>query len=822
MGFLHLVRPGQQQGPLEPGVPADFRLAAAAAAAWAAAAAATRLPAGAAWTWALGLSCGAVLVAVLALARCGRTFRHFLVPLLLPLGAGCLVFLAAAGSLARFTAGPVDEAARAGQVVTVVLRISSDAAPVASDAFSGEGRYVLRATVTAGIRSGRSFRAAAPVTVLGGEQWERIGRGDTVRVVGSLRIPSRQGKEVALVLPAAAPTIEPAGGGEDYARDLRQQFTARASARGIDDGGLLPGMAIGDRRGLDAALAEAMKATGLSHLTAVSGANCTYVLAFAFLACRAARMPRFVAAGAALCALAAFVVLVRPEPSVLRAAVMGAIGVFAVLSGRGRLSLSLLFLAVIVLLAADPWLHSSYAFVLSVTATGGLILAGPLLASRFAGFLPLWLAQLLAVPVTAQLVCTPVLILLQPALPVYAVPANVAAAPVVPLVTIAGLLAVAGLAVLPPAVEPLLAVGQAGSWWVAAVARVGSSVPFGQLPWVPGLPGALLAAALSTAVVLALLRSGIPQDRQRSDGGRPGRRRRRALLCLAGGCALGLAGLFLTTFERREPSGGWALAACDVGQGDAFVVNAGAGHAVVIDAGPDPDAVDSCLADLSVRVIDLLVISHLHEDHYGGAAGVFAGREVKELRYSSGEPALPRGLAGLARSARLDPARITAGDAGRAGGIRWHALWPAAPESAGGAGIDALPGAEPMSENDSSAVLLVEIPSRNRAVTVLFTGDIEADASRRLLGRHPELEESGVDILKIPHHGARNGGTAIFGAVRPGLALLSSGEGNDYGHPHPQVVAGLREMAIHTARTDRLGTFTVSIPVGALEVRSLR
>jgi competence protein ComEC len=115
----------------------------------------------------------------------------------------------------------------------------------------------------------------------------------------------------------------------------------------------------------------------------------------------------------------------------------------------------------------------------------------------------------------------------------------------------------------------------------------------------------------------------------------------------------------------------------------------------------------------------------------------------------------------------------------------------------------------------------VEIPTPGRTVRALFTGDIEEDASRRLLGRHPELGYRGIDVLKIPHHGARNGGTAIFGTLRPRLALLSSGQGNDYGHPHPEVVAGLRKLAIFTARTDRLGTFTVSIPGGALEVRSL-
>ncbi|MBJ2119851.1 ComEC/Rec2 family competence protein [Arthrobacter sp. MSA 4-2] len=813
--FLGIDASTQAVPPREPDLPTDFRLAPAAAAAWTAAALATRLPAEEASAWGAVVAYAGLTAGLLCFAYRGRVAAALLVPLLLPLAAGCLVMLAASGSLARFTAGPVDEAAREKAFVTVILRPSSDAAPVRAD--YGEARYILRAIVAAGSRSGRSFTAASPVVVFGDGHWERIGRGDTVRSLGRLRSPDRPGREVAVFLPAAPPVVEPARGAENFTRDLRREFSSRALAREAQDGGLLPGMAIGDRSVLDDRLEEAMKATGLTHLTAVSGTNCSYVLAFAFLAARAARLPRPAAAGAALLALGAFVFLVRPEPSVLRAAVMGAIGIFAVLTGRGRMSLPLLFLTVIVLLAADPWLHSSYAFLLSVSATAGLILIGPLLSSRFAAVLPVWAARLLAVPVAAQLACTPLLVMLQPSLSVYAVPANVAAAPVVPFVTIAGMLAVAAIAVWPPAAEPLLALGQLGSGWVATVARVGSGVPFAQVPWLPGAPGAALAAALSLLVVLAVAAAVRPQ---RAAGPRRAVVRfGAAALCLVIGCALGAAGVILLQPRSGVPAG-WVVAACDVGQGDAFVVNTGPGRALVIDAGPDPGAVDECLADLAVTVVDLLVVTHLHEDHYAGAAGVFEGRQVGELRYSSGEPSLPRELSVLARAAGLEPVRIAAGDFGRAGGVQWEALWPPGPRT-GPADSGPSAGAWYGNENDASAVLLVEIPGPVRPATVLFTGDIEQEASRRLLSGYPELARAGVDVLKVPHHGARNGGTAIIKALRPGVALISSGEGNDYGHPHPQVVADLRRQSVYAARTDRLGTFTIALGTAGLEVRTL-
>jgi competence protein ComEC len=348
---------------------------------------------------------------------------------------------------------------------------------------------------------------------------------------------------------------------------------------------------------------------------------------------------------------------------------------------------------------------------------------------------------------------------------------------------------------------------------VATVARVGSGAPFAQVPWVPGAPGALLAAALSLLVVLGIAATVRPQ----SEVG-PHRavvRYGAAVLCLVAGCALGAAGVILLQPRAGIPAG-WVVAGCDVGQGDAFVVNTGPGRALVIDAGPDRGAVDECLSDLAVTVVDLLVVTHLHEDHYAGAAGVFEGRQVKELRYSSNEPTLPRELSTLARAAGLEPVRTAAGDVGQAGGVRWEALWPPPSARAGPS-----TGREYGSENDASAVLLVEIPGPVRPATVLFTGDIEQEASRRLLSGHPELARAGVDILKVPHHGARNGGGTISEVLRPGLALISSGEGNDYGHPHPQVVADLRRQSIYAARTDRLGTFTVSLGAAGLEVRPM-
>src|SRR5690606_39249834 len=133
-----------------------------------------------------------------------------------------------------------------------------------------------------------------------------------------------------------------------------------------------------------------------------------------------------------------FVVLVTPEPSVQRAAVMALAVLVASGSGRPVRGIPVLCLAVLGLLVVDPWLARSFGFVLSVLATGGLlVLAGPL-AAAMARWMPRWLAVVIAVPAAAQVACQPVIVLLDAALPTYGVVANILAAPAAPIATVVG------------------------------------------------------------------------------------------------------------------------------------------------------------------------------------------------------------------------------------------------------------------------------------------------------------------------------------------------------------------------------------------------
>lgn len=827
---------------------ADLRLLPSAAAAWAAAAIAVRADATSvtaagllAATVGLALTCVVFLlpgrsagrapdVPVLALSALSLSLS--------PVAAVSLVLLSAGGSLARAEAGPLDDAVRSGSPFTAILRVSGEPSLLPSGRFEAGDRYLVEADVIGGRLHRETFTSKTPVVVIGPDVWAGVGTGDTVRVLGTVEPPDRVGRARAVFLPISRPSVEEAEGWLGYTDHLRARFRHLAD-RDARDGGLLPGMALGDRIGLEPDLENAMKLTGLTHLTAVSGANCSYVVAFAFLGLRAARLPRLPAATGAVLALAAFVLLVRPEPSVLRAAVMGSIGVAAVLSGRGRVSLTLLMLSVIVLLATDPWLCVSFAFMLSVAATLGLVTAGPVLVSTLETVMPRVAAQLLAIPLTAQLFCTPILVLIQPALPVYSLLANVLASPVVPGVTLVGMAAVLALVGVPVLAPFLIALAQWGTRWVAGIADTLASAPVSTLPWIPGAPGAAVAALSSLALVLLMSRSRTAVAHARQDrsyerrppagarphppsavsrpgsrwraGRTPGLTRARgpgsviALVLLA----VLLTGIVVLGRLAAPPQENWIMAMCDVGQGDGIVVRTTPGHALVVDTGPDPDAMDRCLDDLAVEVIDALVITHLHEDHYGGVGGATRGRQVSAVYYSSGEGSLPPVLTEAAAVAAIEPEQLTSTTPLDVPPLDVGVLWPA-------------PDALLSEENNASAVLDVVVQTEDRPVRLLLTGDLEEDAAAELLSAVPALADGRVDILKVAHHGARNGGSALIEAVAPRLALISVGEDNDYGHPHPAIVDALGRSGAATARTDELGSFTVSITDSTMEVRPFK
>ncbi|MDU0479373.1 ComEC/Rec2 family competence protein [Staphylococcus chromogenes] len=279
------------------------------------------------------------------------------------------------------------------------------------------------------------------------------------------------------------------------AHSLKAQFQLAVQASvGPSSQGLMPGMVLGDTTLQDYAEKQLYVQTGLSHLSAVSGSNVAIVTSAAVLLARSWVLgPRVQIASAAV-TLGLFVLVVGLEPSVLRACVMGIVGMLAAVSSSQSEPIHALCLAVIALVLWDSSLAVSYGFALSVAATAGIVALFPLLYRGLVSpWLPDALARLLAVSIAAEVVTAPIVALMAGEVPVVSVAANVLVAPVVAPVTVLGLCA-ALLSPFPGRLEwPLLKLAEPGTWWINHVARVCDSVSWGSVE--TGLVGAGLASA---------------------------------------------------------------------------------------------------------------------------------------------------------------------------------------------------------------------------------------------------------------------------------------------------------------------------------------
>ncbi len=700
----------------------------------------------------------------------------------------------AAGALVLFRPRVALAAAAVALCCTsVALQAPGRAPAVLVDAAASHATVDAVATATQTVLPGRgSFEVqlesvggipvSVPALVFGEGPSQRLGIGTRIALRGTVVATDAGDDRAFLVFPVDAPTaVASPPGYLDWANELRAEFLRATQELPGDGGDLLAGLAIGDTSAVSTDLDAAMKASSLSHLTAVSGANCAVVIGLVMLAGGAVGLPRWARIAASTVMLIGFVVVVTPEPSVLRAALMAALVLFALLGGRPARGVPILSLATIALLVLDPWLARNYGFVLSVLATGGLLLlAGPL-AGVLGRWLPRWLALVIAVPVAAQLACQPVIVLLNASLPGYGVVANILAAPAAPVATVVGLAACVALVVIPPLGVFLCQLAWLPSAWIAAIATFFAAAPGAQLPWPEGVAGVAMLVGTSASAVVAALGRG--RWRQWSAA---------ALVLLIVGYIGMVAGARIAQQVGR-PSG-WQIAGCDVGQGDAFVVRS-AGDIALIDTGPDPAPLTACLADLGIDRIDLLVLTHYDKDHIGGVEAVL-GRVDYAIIGPIGKPD-DDAIAASLRAGGAEVQQVARGPSGMLGELRWHVLWPPT----------RLSGIEP--GNPASVTVEFDPVGECRAgcFSSVFLGDLGERAQDRVLAANALGQ---VDVVKVSHHGSADQSARMYERLNAVVGLIGVGADNGYGHPTESLLNILASTGTAALRTDQHGLILLS------------
>jgi competence protein ComEC len=559
------------------------------------------------------------------------------------------------------------------------------------------------------------------------------------------------------------------------ARASRSLYGSRAA--------LVEALVLGTRGNLDPNIKDDFAASGLVHLLSISGFHVGLIVAWVVLAVGAMGYDRQRAlwCGAAIGILyAAF--LGWPAPAT-RAAVLCVLGAWQLQRQRHSSLGPLLGFTCVIVSIGDPWAVVSVGAWLSVTALAGAAWAAAWCERAVSGRS---IVKLIASSSGATLATAPITAAAFGTIPVAGIALNLVAIPLAAL-AVPGVVASLLLDGLSSTAAGALAAGAGlGLHGLEIVAHLGARIPHGCLMVASGLPSAMSAAAVLLVGVWAAGRHVTAPVAAR---------RASMALALASWCGVILA----IPWPADDGLTGLSLHCLDVGQGDGAVIRTPHGHWILVDAGPRSASSDAgkrvvapFLARERVRRLDVMVISHAHADHVGGAAAVL-DRVDAGLVIEPGELVADPVYTDFLSAVAADGAQWRSARAGmhfELDSVRFTLLHP--DTSWSGWGLDL---------NEDSAVLLVEY----RGFRALLAGDAGFPAESLLQG-----SVGPVDLLKVGHHGSRwASGDAWLAELQPAVGIVSVGI-NRYGHPSPEALQRLEGHRVSVWRTDRDGSITVT------------
>jgi competence protein ComEC len=564
---------------------------------------------------------------------------------------------------------------------------------------------------------------------------------------------------------------------------------------------LLTGILVGSDEGIPRSLMDKFRATGTAHIIAISGFNLTLISA-ALVRVTSRFLQRYTALVVAVGAIALYTVLVGAEPPVVRAAIMGGLSALALIVGRQSDALTSLLAAAWLMTAWQPFALWEIGAQLSFFSSLGLILYLGRLRKAFEDVMCRFVsmetadraAQLLDKglfdTLAAMTTTLPVMVYhFGHFSPLSLIP-NLLILPVQPMIMYLGsTAAIAGLAYLP--------VGQVLGWasWLLLTYTIRaveiaanwihtSETARGVHPAVPLTYYGLLALftlsparrLISADAVKRLLRKGTV---------------RKAVIS-----ALVIVLVLVWVAVTSLPDGRLHVTFLDVGQGDAILIQTPAGHRLLIDGGPSPAALLASLGRYLPfwdRRIDIIMLSHPHDDHVRGLLAVVERYQVRQAFVSdvSHDSSVyeqwrqkldDRGIPLLAIQ---HPLQVDFGD---------------------GPTMEVLPPDTSHHVSLDETSLVAHLSWQN--ASFLFSGDLEADGVLELCDAGWPLA---CTVLKVPHHGSDGAvNEDLLAVAGPDLAIISVGADNRFGHPAEETLARLEDAGVQTLRTDQAGTVKIT------------
>ncbi|MBI5869370.1 MAG: DNA internalization-related competence protein ComEC/Rec2 [Actinobacteria bacterium] len=557
---------------------------------------------------------------------------------------------------------------------------------------------------------------------------------------------------------------------------------------------LLRGMVLGDDDDISEEVIADFRAAGLLHLLAVSGQNVVLLGFIIMLICRALLVPRLAATAIAMLVICLYVPLTGAGPSIVRAGIVGVLGLAAYLFSRQTNAWHFLALAAAIILSINPWSLLDPGFQLSFGAVIAIFFVAPLFSAPLA-VLPAALREAIAITTAASLVTAPVMMYHFNQISLVTVPANVAAAPVAGPVMLLGTLSILLSPVSSLAAWTLNGISATCTGYLIMVANFFAAMPDAVYnSGTPGLMAIGIFYGMLTGMVIISRTIGIPG----MAAWLKGRRRYSLALALLLAALLGMA-CFGGGATGMPPSA-YTVSFLDIGQGDATLIQVPGGATVLIDGGPGSEVIDRLKAG-GVTSLDAVILTHPHADHLGGLDEVLDEYPVAAV-FDSGFPSSSpqyRDFLKLVKEKSIPYASLRRGQTLRFGDLTLECLSPGDTPS-------------PDDTNANSVVLVAAY----HGLDILCPGDGEEETLA-------SLELQPVEVFKIGHHGSKDPALErTLDKLKPDATIISVGQGNTYGHPAESTLDKLRESGTKIFRTDQQGTIKVAQTDEGIEISTER